>query len=103
PLCSSSAGSSVKCGGTLLFYSFASAKVLRLLSCCCRFVYDSLRSRKLFGFSVVPAQKKRPLLRKRPPNVNKPPSTVFPQTGRTACSLLRAVLARSIYFALDCF
>ena len=38
---------------------------------------NSLGPWKLFRLSILPAQKKRPMLQNRPPNVNKLPPTVF--------------------------
>src|SRR5262245_60639140 len=70
-------GPLLRCGGTLIFYSFASAKVLRLLSYCFELAYDSVGPVEALGFSSFQHKKKRPLLPRRPPNVNKPPSTVF--------------------------
>jgi hypothetical protein len=63
--------------GTPIFYSFASAKVLRLLSCFFQVTYDPLSPWKLSGFPSSQHKKKRPMLQNRPPNVNKLPPTVF--------------------------
>ena len=58
---------------------------------------------KLSGFpSFFQHKKKRPMLQSRPPNANKLLSTVYVKLAEQHARF-RAVLARSSYFALDCF
>jgi hypothetical protein len=55
------------------------------------------------GFPSVQHKKKRPIMLYRPPNVKKLAIDRLLPTGPNGMPAARALLARSSYFALDCF